>query len=179
MFPKGFGMLRLNLGAGLVTPSDWINVDKYPTNGDVIGADILEGLPFKDNYFDFVLMNHTLQVFTYNELPYVLQEVKRVMKEGSILRILTPDLDRAVHEYNTIASGYFDEFIPDTLEPTIAGKFARYLFWHGETRCAFNYTSLLYLLRTNGFMVNEELGKFGDCELDSRQNESLIMVCQK
>lgn len=168
-------MKKLNLGSGHTQHKDFINVDILDYENNIV-ADILDGLPFDDNYFDFVLMNHTLQVFTYNELSYVLQEVKRVMKEGATLRILTPDLEKAMWNYTKNFPDYFP--IADNLEPTISGKFARYLFWHGETRCAFNEFSLTDLLIRNGFRYVTS-GRFGDCELDSREAESLVMTCQK
>lgn len=172
---QGEKMPQLNLGAGFVVHKDWIAVDIADYEHNIV-ADILDGLPFEDNYFDFVLMNHTLQVFTYNELSYVLQEVKRVMKEGATLRILTPDLEKAVQAWQQEKHSFFP--IDDSLELTISGKFARYVFWHGETRCAFNEFSLTDLLMRNGFRYVTP-GRFGDCELDSREAESLVMVCQK
>jgi len=169
-------MTRLNLGCGYETPDDWVNVDIEPANDKVIKANILEGLPFDDDHFEFVLMNHTLQMFGYEQLPLVLEEVKRVMKKGATLRILTPDL---VLAFNAVIEKNTDHFpIADDLEKTLAGKFARYLFWHGDTRCAFDEFALKDLLERNGFK-DVKRGEYGDCELDSRQGESLIMeaVC--
>lgn len=177
MYLKGFGMSeRLNLGAGLTWPSGWDNVDKYPASNNIIEADVLEGLPFPDNHFDFVLMNHVLQTFTYNEHESVFKEVRRVMKKGATLRILVPDLERAVGMYEIQNDAHFP--ISDKLESTIDGKFARYLFWHGETRCAFTDLSLRDLLIRNGFKRIHN-AEFGECELDSREEESLIMEAIK
>lgn len=165
----------LNLGSGYSDAIGWTHVDKidYGTN---IVADILVGLPFLDDHFDFVLMNHVLQTFTYNEHETVLKEVRRVMKPGATLRILVPDLDKAINAYN---KGKFDYFpIADDIEKDLSGKFARYLFWHGETRCAFTWHSLERLLERNGFDYCY-VEQFGQCELDSRESESLIMECRK
>lgn len=169
-------MLRLNLGAGLVTPDNWVNVDLKPTNENVIQADILKGLPIPNSYFDFVLMNHVLQTFTYNEHKAVLKEVRRVMKPGATIRILTPDFEKALDVYRSAQWDYFP--ISDKLEVTLDGKFARYLFWHGETRCAFTDISLRDLLLRNGF-IKIKYAKFGECELDSREEESLVIEAMK
>lgn len=166
----------LNLGCGYVTPDNWVNADINPIDDNVIQADIIKGLPFEDNYFDFVLMNHVLQVFNYNQLADVLSEVKRVMKKGGKLRILTPDLQVAVEAF--IEGNTHIYPISDKLESTPSGKFARYLFWHGDTHCAFDEYSLADLLSRNGF-YGVEKSYFGKCELDSRQDESLIMECIK
>ena len=168
-------MNKLNLGSGYDTKEGWVHVDKLDYGSNDV-ADVLERLPYKDENFDFVLMNHTLQMFGYEELPVALAEVRRVMKTGATLRILTPDLVKAFNAVIDRKPAFFP--IADELEKTMAGKFARYLFWHGDTRCAFDITSLTDLLERTGFS-DIELGKFGDCELDSREEESLIVTCKK
>lgn len=177
MYQKGFGMLKkLNLGCGFEQPEGWINVDKLDYEGNII-ADVLEGLPFgNDTMLDEVVMNHTLQMFRFDELDKVLQEVKRCMKKGAKLRILTPDMDRAILNYQTGNASYFP--IDDVLEPSMSGKFARYLFWHSDTKCAFSFENLQLLLHRNGFR-KIRLAQFGECELDTRESESLIVECVK
>lgn len=168
-------MLKLNLGSGFTSHKDFVNVDKLDYENNVV-ADVLEGLPYPDDHFDFVLMNHTLQMFHWDELPVVLAEVKRVMKPGATLRILTPDFHVALHAYMINYPGHFP--IADELENTISGKFLRYIFWHGDTRCAFTNESLDNLLTRNGFKDAKQ-SEFGKCELDSRQHESLVMEAVK
>jgi SAM-dependent methyltransferase len=167
--------VNLDLGCGYVDHPDFIAVDKLNYGHNII-ADVLEGLPFPDDYFDFVLMNHTLQMFKYDELPIVLKEVRRVMKKNGILRILVPDLDRAITAYQKGDASYFP--ISDELEPDLSGKLARYMFWHGDTHCMFNWQSLISLLERNGF-DSMYVDTFGNCELDSREKESLVVVCEK
>lgn len=176
-------MNKLNLGCGYVTPDDWDNVDKIEYNGDVLVADVLKGLPFQDNHFDFILMNHTLQMFHYDELPIVLSEVKRVMKSSATLRILTPDVKLKMYSYfdpsiRMHISNDIDVPISKELEPTEFGRLMRWIFWHGDTHCAFSEESLADLLERNGFK-HGRIGAFGECELDSRENESLIMEAMK
>jgi hypothetical protein len=172
-------MKRLNLGCGYVQPHDWVNVDKLDY-GQSVKQDVLQGVDYVDEYFDFVLMNHTLQMFTYEELPIVLEEVRRVMKPSATLRILTPDVISKMYELfdpNELTES-FEVPISRELERTQEGRLLRYIYWHGDTRSGFSYASLEDLLIRNGFNgVN--LGKFGECELDSRKEESLILVCKK
>lgn len=172
---KSMVLNRLNLGSGYVTPENWVNVDVIP-NTNTIVADVRYGLPFGDNYFDFVLMNHTLQSFHYDELPTVLKEVRRVMKEGAALRILTPDVMDKMYDFFDPDSLSSDFKVPvsNKIESTRSGRLLRWIFWHGDTRCAFSYDSLEDLLNRNGF-TKVKLEKFGECELDSRKNESLIV----
>src|SRR6186713_1463063 len=118
-------MNKLNLGCGYETNNqdDWTHVDKLDYGNHDI-ANVLDHLPYSDGTFDFVLMNHTLQMFGYEELPIVLKEVMRVMKPGAKLRILTPDLVKAFNAVIDRKKEFFP--IADELEKTMSGKFARY-----------------------------------------------------
>jgi SAM-dependent methyltransferase len=170
-------MKKLNLGCGYPVKEsiDWINIDSYDYGYNII-ADILEGLPLEDHSIDFVMMNHVLQMFHYDQLYLVFKELKRVMKSDATLRILTPDLEKAVAALERGDLEYFP--IADKLESSLYGKFARYIFWHGDTRCAFNIDSMRDLLHKNGFTMKESGVEFGQCELDSREVESLVIECQ-
>ncbi|CAG8728238.1 3260_t:CDS:2, partial [Cetraspora pellucida] len=48
-------------------------------------CDILEGLPFGDNRFDYVFMRYMLPVMKKDQWPAVLKDIKRVMKPGGII----------------------------------------------------------------------------------------------
>lgn len=168
-------MNKLNLGCAYEKPDGWWNVDKEDYGNHMV-ADVLDRLPFENDWIDFVLMNHVLQMFKYEELPIALKEVHRVMKPGAKLRIITPDMIKAIDMLTQDNADYFP--ISDALEHNITGKFARYLFWHGDTRCAFDYYSLAELLTKCGFKEIRH-GHHGECELDSREAESIIVVCEK
>lgn len=168
-------MNRLNLGCGYERPEGWVNVDKHDYGNHIV-ADVMEGLPFPDDHFDFVMMNHVLQMFSYEEHPAVLKEVLRVMKKGAKLRIITPNLVQAFDAYTMKEGSYFP--VSDEIEKTIGGKLARYIYWHGETRSGFTHDGLADLLWRNGF-ATVQLNDFLSCELDSRIEESLIMEATK
>lgn len=167
--------MKLNLGCGYIDHKDWVNVDNLDYGHNVV-ADVLEGLPYDDESCDIILLNHTLNMLDYEQHPVALKEIKRLLKPKAKLRILTPDLVLAFNAVVHRDKNYFP--ISDELESTMAGKFARYLFFHGALKSAFDETSLRDLLERNGFK-NIERGKYGDCELDSREKESLIMEAIK
>lgn len=168
-------MKKLNLGSGYDTAPGWSHVDKLDYGHNIV-ADVLKGLPFPDEHFDFVLANHTLQMFTYEELPIVIIEVLRVMKKGATLRVITPDIEKAFDAYVDGDRDYFP--IADDIELSLGGKLARYIFWHGDTRSAFLLDGLVDFLWRYGFDT-VQLSDFGKCELDSREKESLIVEAKK
>ncbi|CAG8547978.1 7742_t:CDS:2 [Racocetra fulgida] len=64
-----------------------------PCNLTFRTANILEGLPFPDNYFDFVYMRFLLTAFTEDEWQNkVIQELCRVVKPGGYLEIMEGDM---------------------------------------------------------------------------------------
>lgn len=174
--------MYLNFGSGLVMPEGWVNFDKVDHGQPLVG-DILDGLPFDDGQFDHIVANHSLQMIRFDDLGRALAELYRVLKPGGTLRVLVPDAKLAILRWEL----RFSEFpISADLEPTKDGQFLRYLFWHGDARSAFTNTSLMDTLRRVGFTSMEQCppGATFSCdiklvELDSRQDESLIVEAQK
>jgi predicted SAM-dependent methyltransferase len=83
--------VRLNLGCGADVRPDYINVDKFPANADVIQAD-LPTLPFPDCHADEVLLSHVLEHFGYAEGEQLCREIARVLKPGGTAVIEVPDI---------------------------------------------------------------------------------------
>lgn len=81
--------------------------DSYHTEeGDVLRVDLREDvrpdfrcdirvLPFGSKEFDIVFSSHVLEHFDRNEVPKVLQEWARVMKDDGELRLVLPNLEWA------------------------------------------------------------------------------------
>lgn len=49
---------------------------------------ILHGLPFHDNTFDFVNMRIMLTAFLIDEWPFVIKEIYRVLKPGGFVELM-------------------------------------------------------------------------------------------
>jgi SAM-dependent methyltransferase len=159
---------RLNLGCGYQDTPNWTHVDVRDYGHNAV-ADVLAGLPYAADTFDYAVLNHTLQMFSYEEHPVVLAELKRVLKPGGVVRILVPDLTSALLAFQNEDRSYFP--IAADLEPTLSGAFARYLFWHGDTRSAFDDESLPLLLQRNGFgSYHGSAELWGDAERVSRDH---------
>lgn len=58
-----------------------------PRNVFFIQGDILDGLPFEDNTFDFVHQRILLVAFSLNEWQGVVNEMVRVLKPGGYLEV--------------------------------------------------------------------------------------------
>jgi len=56
-------------------------------------------LPFKDNSIDAIYTSHTLEHIFPDRLPFVLSECRRVLKSGSPMRIVVPDIEKAIQAY--------------------------------------------------------------------------------
>lgn len=89
---------KLNVGCGLRPIPGFVNLDKMPGKGvDVVfdlekcgGEEVLKRipLPFSDNYFDRILLNHVFEHIT-NVLP-MMHELYRIAKHGCEMVLVTP-----------------------------------------------------------------------------------------
>jgi len=133
---------RLNLGCGTRFKSNWKNVDFTSSNENVKAANLLEGIPFPNKYFDIVYHSHLLEHFSRSDALVFLNECSRVMKVGGIIRVVVPDLESIAREYlvtldaakNGKGSNAFDydwmllEMYDQVTRNYSGGEMAEYLF---------------------------------------------------
>jgi predicted SAM-dependent methyltransferase len=121
------GCLLLNLGCGLRTHPDWINVDGswnarlakhpflrkalaslhlmsadkagIPWSRDIFIHDVRKPLPFPDGSANAVYASHVLEHLYREEGQQLIRESFRVLTPGGIIRIVVPDLHNIVREY--------------------------------------------------------------------------------
>jgi len=86
---------KLNLGCGKKYLDGWVNSDisEKDIYGNKIKVDVKHDLekfpwPFKDNEFDFVLMQHTMEHL--RDIFKVMKELTRITKSGGIVKIMVP-----------------------------------------------------------------------------------------
>ncbi|GBB96171.1 hypothetical protein RclHR1_00270017 [Rhizophagus clarus] len=63
-----------------------------PDNVEFRQGDVLKGLPYSDNTFDYVHQGNMLSVFTFEEWHSVIQELIRVCKPGGYIEFTEPEL---------------------------------------------------------------------------------------
>jgi predicted SAM-dependent methyltransferase len=97
-------MKYLNIGCGYhyIKSSEWVNIDFSKTGDGVIAHNLLSGIPFAENTFDFVYHSHVLEHFTKDDGIKLIKECYRVLKPGGILRIAIPNLESIVREYISV-----------------------------------------------------------------------------
>ncbi|CAI2176681.1 11493_t:CDS:2 [Funneliformis geosporum] len=79
-----------------------------PPNLNFIEADILDGLPFPDNEFDFVHQDTMISVLQKNQWEFVLPELVRVTKPGGYIELT--ETIRMFNSYGPIMQKIFKSF---------------------------------------------------------------------
>lgn len=92
-------LLNLACGAKVSTVGDWANIDFSSPMENVIEMNILDGLNFPDGTFDVVYTAQFVEHLTLQEASIVLREIRRVLKSGGVLRIVTPDMEELARTY--------------------------------------------------------------------------------
>jgi len=181
---KGEGPRRLNWGCGDWTIPGWINVDIKEHPGIDIVSDIRDGLPLDSDSIDYAVAIHSLPEIPFTELVPTLDELRRVLKPGGVLRIALPDLDKGIEAYHRRDSTYFK--VPDEDAESVGAKFVTQMVWYGYSRSLFTHEFIEEQLLKAGFTsvqhctfkqtasAHPEIVR-----LDNREQESLFVEAVK
>lgn len=117
-------------------------------------GDVTKGLPLDDNSVDVVYSSHMLEHLDQTEVPIFLQEIKRVLMSGGILRLAVPDLRKQVDQY--IFWGDADRFVAGTgmcvsRPRTIPQRLRMLLVGTRHHQWMYDGKSLCRLLLSHGF----------------------------
>ena len=115
----------------------------------------------------------------------MLQELRRVLKTGGVLRLSLPDFEKALQAYTENDPHYF--LIPDEEMKSRGGKLITQLLWRGAIRTIFITDFVEEMLFKAGFSqvhrcsFQTTQSQFGDeiLELDDRPKESLFIEAVK
>jgi predicted SAM-dependent methyltransferase len=89
---------KLHIGGGWHRLDGWLNTD-IELIPDVMRMDATQRFPFADRTFYFVYTEHMIEHVAYQKAVYMLRECHRVMQEGGVIRVVTPDLAAIVGLY--------------------------------------------------------------------------------
>jgi predicted SAM-dependent methyltransferase len=92
-------MNYLNLGCGSRYLEGWTNLDIAPVAPQVQACDLLNGLPFPDNAFEFIYHSHLLEHIPKSKAAGFLAECRRVLKPGCVIRVVVPNLESIARLY--------------------------------------------------------------------------------
>ena len=175
---------RLNWGCGSWTPEGWINSDIKDEPGVNLVASILDGLPLETDSIDYAVSIHALPEMHYANLIPVLQELRRVLKPGGVLRLSLPDLDKGIAAYQRGDRDYF--LIPDEEAKSAGAKFIVQMLWYGYSKLLFTRDFIEEMLLKAGFasvthcaFKQTASGWPEILDLDNREHESLFVEAVK
>lgn len=94
--------VQCNLGCGTRYHPDWINLDFHGNGDDVFAWDLRNGLPFPDQSCDAVYSSHAIEHFDRKGARQFLEECRRVLKPGAVIRLVAPDLEGIVRSYLSV-----------------------------------------------------------------------------
>ena len=136
--------MKLNIGCGKRNfGKEWIHIDG--SDYEHIKYHNITKLEFEDNTVDLIYASHVFEYFDREEANNVLEEWKRVLKPGGILRLAVPDFEICSKLYN---EGKYDL---DTFASMFYGKWK---ITEGLTvyhKTIYDFKSLKKVLENNGF----------------------------
>ncbi len=93
------GKVFVNVGCGLASGKEFINVDVLPLPNIHHIQNISDLSMFPDNSVDMIYASHVLEHIPRAHLAPTIKEWRRVLKKGATLRLSVPDFDNLVSVY--------------------------------------------------------------------------------
>ncbi len=90
--------LKLNLGCGNDVKNDYLNLDLFSKNPNVIRMDI-RNIDLPNNSVDYILASDVLEHFSHRETDKLLSEWARILKPGGEIEIRCPNLRLQLQAY--------------------------------------------------------------------------------
>ena len=181
---QAIAVRRLNWGCGPKPQAGWLNADQRPAPGVDLCGGIRDGLPLPDESLEYIVSIHALQELPYLDVVPALQDLRRILQPGGVLRLSLPDLDRGIAAYQRNDPAYF--YVPDEETRTISGKLIVQMTWYGASRTLFTFQFADELLRRAGFAAVRRCAFRGTgrrfpaiVARDDRERESLFVEAEK
>lgn len=162
---------------------------KLAHDNDIEYGDVTKGLPVKDGSVDVLYSSHMLEHLDRNEANTFLKEAFRILRPGSIIRIVVPDIQKQVAQYNDL--GDADAFIEATLlcgprPRSLAQRLRLLLIGTRLHQWMYDGKSLCRLLEKHGFVKAEVLPAgqtriegYEPLDLRERFSESVYVEAEK
>jgi SAM-dependent methyltransferase len=99
-----------------------------PWASGIVIHDLRKPLPWDDGQFEAVYASHLLEHLTWGDAGQLLREARRVLAPGGVCRIVVPDLQFFISEYQSRTSEpYVPGFFPEDATVTNADAFIQNL----------------------------------------------------
>ncbi len=160
---------------------------------DIVRVDITKRFPWRAGSVDSIYSSHTFEHLSRAEVAAVLDNCLRALRPGGVLRLVLPDLEKAVARYlESKEAG----------DPSAADQLVRYLelttdrsgpwlfrlaagTFHRDHRWMYDAESMMLVLRERGWSdVTQWSFRLGDCpDLErvesGRENESFYVEARR
>lgn len=90
---------KVNIGCGNEPFAGWVNLDLDPNTRADILWDVTDGLPFAEGSCSFIYSEHFFEHIPVQEGVRFLNECRRVLREGGVVRIAMPSVAEPVRQY--------------------------------------------------------------------------------
>jgi predicted SAM-dependent methyltransferase len=91
--------IKVHFGCGYHKLEGWINVDLDMACKPDLVADLRQNLPFKSRSADYIHSEDFVDQLDLKRGYHFFKECHRVLKEGGVMRVLTPDLHQFARRY--------------------------------------------------------------------------------
>ena len=108
--PGPDGKRCLEIGAGGHLLPGWLHTDLNAT-GHVLQLDVTRPFPIADGAFDYVYSEHMIEHITFEQGRRMMRECFRIMKAGSIIRVLTLSIGFLLRLFSEDRSELEDRYI--------------------------------------------------------------------
>jgi predicted SAM-dependent methyltransferase len=183
--------INLNIGCGPFGQDGWVNVDLMNLRNVSFTFDTRRNLPFENNTVSRIRVEHFFEHIDKDyEAPAFLDECKRVMQDGAVLRIVVPDIEKFINAYisndkaDWQALGYDINALPAGFDTKVA--ILNHIFRQdGEHKYAYDFEALRYTLLKHGFnnitlqQYRQSLDPLLIDDQENHSNHSLYMDCTK
>lgn len=168
---------------------DQLKFIEFARNGSIQWADAIRRIPLDDGSAELVYSSHMLEHFDRREARQFLTEVRRVLADGGVIRLVLPDLGKLIERYNI--SGDADSFMESTLlvkprPQSLREKVVSLVAGDRNHLWMYDAASLCKLLTDLGFQGVRTLSPGettfsnpGELDLAERAHESLYVEARK
>lgn len=140
--------LRLHLGCADNYLGGWLNIDlARPGRRLDLRWDLRRPVPFSEGSVEAIFAEHLLEHLTVGQGLGIVQECRRLLRPGGVLRIGVPDLERYIGSYRGTDS-LLAEVRPG--RPTVALAFCEVFYRYGH-RSMYDFDTLQAMCVEAGF----------------------------